>query len=218
MRCLPYLFIIGAVLFCVTAYAKTQDGETPAEESVCDELKWATPGLYGLCVAFCEAQDCEPDFTLANPLENCKPASRKILEKYRKKMRPGDPNMPCIQEPCPCWTQEELNLLWPPVHVHNQICELNYSIVDDLFGSVLNRDSFGLNVHEYPPPSYRLTTVQSESPMGTTPPSGPMCSFYLEEGEFLVSRGYYITFQEFLICEEQLNQKGAELGFDCFLP
>ena len=37
----------------------TPDLETPAEEGVCDSLKanTVTRGLYGLCVAFCEAQD-----------------------------------------------------------------------------------------------------------------------------------------------------------------
>ena len=35
---------------------KTADGVTPAEETVCDGL----PGReYGLCVAYCEAMDCE---------------------------------------------------------------------------------------------------------------------------------------------------------------
>jgi hypothetical protein len=41
------------------ALAQTPDGETPAEEAVCDPLQadGVTKGLYGLCVAFCEAQD-----------------------------------------------------------------------------------------------------------------------------------------------------------------
>ena len=41
------------------ASAQTPDGETPAEEQVCDPLRadGVTKGLYGLCVAFCEAHD-----------------------------------------------------------------------------------------------------------------------------------------------------------------
>ncbi|ETW95221.1 MAG: hypothetical protein ETSY1_31500 [Candidatus Entotheonella factor] len=46
-----------AVLICAPmSQAKTPDGRTPAEETVCDELEGA---LYGLCVAFCEAMDCD---------------------------------------------------------------------------------------------------------------------------------------------------------------
>ena len=47
--CIP-LFFCGAVL------AQTFDGRTPAEEEDCDSL---TGAAYGLCVAFCEAQDCD---------------------------------------------------------------------------------------------------------------------------------------------------------------
>jgi hypothetical protein len=96
---------------------RTPDGMTPAEEDICDDLKGATRGLYGLCVAFCEAHDseCVPDFSLENPFRDCKKRDRKILEKYRQKMREGDPEMPCLpsagEDPefaCPCWSQEDL--------------------------------------------------------------------------------------------------------------
>ena len=53
------LLVSVLVLVAATGYAQTPDGETPANEGVCDELIGLTPGLYGLCVAFCEAQDCE---------------------------------------------------------------------------------------------------------------------------------------------------------------
>ena len=36
------------------------------------------------------------------------PPRTKILDNYRKKMRDGDPDMPCIQAPCPCWSADEL--------------------------------------------------------------------------------------------------------------
>jgi hypothetical protein len=38
------------------AWAKTPDGQTPAEERVCDGL---TGAAFGLCNAYCEAQDCD---------------------------------------------------------------------------------------------------------------------------------------------------------------
>ena len=85
-----------------TAVAQTPDGETPANEGVCDSLQGtATPGLYGLCVAYCEAQDLD-SFDKSPPNE-------KILANYRKKMRAGDPDMPCIQVPCPCWSAAEMD-------------------------------------------------------------------------------------------------------------
>lgn len=88
--------------------AQTPDGQTPAEESVCDVVKGGTPGLYGLCVAYCEAQDLDGyDFNDPNTAQKAAP-NRKILENYRKKMQPGDPDMPCLQVPCPCWDESDL--------------------------------------------------------------------------------------------------------------
>lgn len=78
----------------------TPDGETPANEAVCDSLVGGTPGLYGLCVAYCEAQDL--DAFEKNP------PSTQILANYRKMMKDGDPDMPCVQNPCPCWTESEI--------------------------------------------------------------------------------------------------------------
>ena len=96
--------------------AQTPDGQTPAEETVCDPLKadGVSKGLYGLCVAFCEAQDhtdvsipiTEAELLL---LEESAPSGR-ILENYNKKKTETDPAMPCIlvEEPCPCWSASEL--------------------------------------------------------------------------------------------------------------
>lgn len=80
--------------------AQTPDGETPANEGVCDALQGASPGLYGLCVAYCEAQDLDHF--------DKEPPNTRILANYRKKMKAGDPDMPCIQLPCPCWSNDEL--------------------------------------------------------------------------------------------------------------
>ena len=48
--------MLAAFAFAPMGHAKTPDGQTPAEETVCDDLEGA---LYGLCVAFCEAMDCD---------------------------------------------------------------------------------------------------------------------------------------------------------------
>lgn len=95
-----FALITGLATMSGNALASTPDGETPANEGICDGLQGGTGGLYGLCVAYCEAQDLDTF--------NKKPPSLKILANYRKKMQPGDIDMPCVQVSCPCWTEEEL--------------------------------------------------------------------------------------------------------------
>lgn len=87
-----------------SAIASTPDGETPANEGVCNVLQadGITPGLYGLCVAYCEAQDLDL-------LADKDPPNSKILGNYNKRKQVTDPDMPCIQTPCPCWSTEQIN-------------------------------------------------------------------------------------------------------------
>ena len=99
MRTLTFsVFLLIACTFTGSpAFAQTQDGVTPAEEGVCDALKAAgvTKGLYGLCVAYCEAEA----------------QSENVLENYNRKRAEDDPEMPCVEPPtasCPCWTAEML--------------------------------------------------------------------------------------------------------------
>ncbi len=92
--------IMGLLFLNSHAIASTPDGETPANEGVCDGLKGATPGLYGLCVAYCEAQDLDTF--------DKEPPNTKILANYNKKKQAGDPDMPCVKVPCPCWSDAEL--------------------------------------------------------------------------------------------------------------
>jgi len=95
-------FFIAGIAISAPAMAETPDGTTPANETVCDGLKTnATPGLYGLCVAYCEAQDLDIVGDKETP-------DNKILANYRKRMQSGDPDMPCIKVPCPCWSDAEL--------------------------------------------------------------------------------------------------------------
>lgn len=95
------VLLTGLTMMSGSAMAQTPDGETPANEGVCDVVQGGTPGLYGLCVAYCEAQDLDLVGDKETP-------NNKILANYRKKMRTGDPDMPCIQVPCPCWTADQL--------------------------------------------------------------------------------------------------------------
>ena len=95
-----FVLMLALVSINGSVIAATADGSTPANEGICDSLQGGTGGLYGLCVAYCEAQDLDS--------VDKEPPSTKILENYRKKMQPGDPDMPCIQKPCPCWSAEQL--------------------------------------------------------------------------------------------------------------
>jgi hypothetical protein len=113
------VIILVTVVACICAVsvtgvsAKTRDGVTPAEESVCDALADGTPGLFGLCVAYCEAKDCD------DPLSDCGTSGEKILENYNKKKAPGDPDMPCIAKAptsaaCPCFSEDDVLALNTP--------------------------------------------------------------------------------------------------------
>ena len=83
---------LSTLLASLAVYAQgTPDGETPANEGVCDELMGGTPGLYGLCVGFCEAQDCEATFneTTGDVTfdASCKPSSTRLLANYNKRVK-----------------------------------------------------------------------------------------------------------------------------------
>jgi hypothetical protein len=97
-------FLAIAVLATMSppVLATTPDGETPANEGVCNGLKaeGVTPALYGLCVAYCEAQDLD--------ITDKDPPNIKILENYNKRKLATDPAMPCLKVPCPCWEDAEL--------------------------------------------------------------------------------------------------------------
>lgn len=97
-----FALLTGLATISGTAVASTPDGVTPANEGVCDALQGGTGGLYGLCVAYCEAQDL--DSVASGRMPNTK-----ILANYRKKMQPGDLDMPCVQPSCPCWTDTQLS-------------------------------------------------------------------------------------------------------------
>ena len=111
-----------ACLMAPVAFAQTPDGQTPAEETVCNPLKadGITKGLYGLCVAFCEAHDhADADASITEDdlaLLEAEAPSGRILANYDKKKTETDPAMPCIlvEEPCPCWSAAELASIGDP--------------------------------------------------------------------------------------------------------
>ncbi len=88
------------------------DEKTPLDADQCEKLIEATPDLHRLCVAYCKPQNSD----LAG-LENSDAArqygNEQILKSYRKKMQPGDPDMLCVRQSCPCWTKLELHTAFP---------------------------------------------------------------------------------------------------------
>ena len=93
-----FCFISAMVLGMGTAaFAQTPDGETPAEETICDGQVGAA---FGLCNAYCEAMDCDSVDAQASPI-----ACEKVATKY---MNITGAMPPCEEEPAPmCNNLEE---------------------------------------------------------------------------------------------------------------
>jgi hypothetical protein len=109
------LFVVVCVLAVLGAVTVFVAQAPPPEEGICDHLSNYTPGLYGLCVAFNEAQDCVPDYNLVDPFEGCTPAAEKILEVYNRKKLSGDPDMPgVVPGACRCFDQEMVSAIHTP--------------------------------------------------------------------------------------------------------
>ena len=93
---------VGITMFSF-AFAQTLDGQMVVQEAACAPLKkdGVTTVLYGLCIAYCEAQVyMSPDPLISETLlEEQEEAglSDRSFASYNKKKRPSDPNMPCIQ-------------------------------------------------------------------------------------------------------------------------
>lgn len=111
--------LLAFMSYGLPASSQTPDGITPARESVCDPLKagGVTKGLYGLCVAFCEAHDAA-DLSVPLTKDNLakliasKPNGQ-LLQKYNDKKQASDPDMPCLnvvvtENACPCWTEGQI--------------------------------------------------------------------------------------------------------------
>ena len=91
-----YLLIMLSALLCgPLAFAKTPDGLTPAEETVCDEAGYKGKA-WGLCNAYCEAMDCDS----AEPHASDK-ACEAVFKNWLKAVD-GEDILPCPSEPeCP---------------------------------------------------------------------------------------------------------------------
>lgn len=92
------LFLLLTCLFFLVAAAmgQTPDGETPAQESVCDG---ETGAAFGLCNAYCEAMDCHLD----NPQ-----ASDNACTRVGNKFEQVTGRRPPCELSCPCFTASDL--------------------------------------------------------------------------------------------------------------
>ena len=85
------------LVFAGAAFAKTPDGKPPSVETVCDNEKGV---LFGLCNAYCEAQDCtDPNQHSSNT------ACQQLIKNWNKHSE-GRP-FPC-ETTCPCADMLEL--------------------------------------------------------------------------------------------------------------
>lgn len=94
-----FILAIGFIWgIAMAAQAKTPDGATPAEETVCDGL--AGP-LFGLCNAYCEAMDCGDPNQAASD-QSC----QRVLDNFIR--HSGGDVPPCVAF-CPCYTSSEID-------------------------------------------------------------------------------------------------------------
>jgi hypothetical protein len=78
---------------------------------VCDPLFGGTPGLFGMCLAYCKAGELEAVLlersVEAQKLERLAARKDKVLSYYNSRRQASDPEMPCIQQSaCPCWGED----------------------------------------------------------------------------------------------------------------
>ena len=90
-RLVMCLMVLSMILLYNPAFARTPDGQTPAQESVCDGQSGAA---FGLCNAYCEAMDCD---------SSSPQASATACDKVRAGfVRVTGVDIPCEAEPIVC--------------------------------------------------------------------------------------------------------------------
>jgi hypothetical protein len=183
------------------AVAQTPDREPPANEGVCDVLlAGSTHGLYGLCVAYCEALDC--DRQLSGNVQCNNPPSSKILENYNRLKQEGDPEMPCRREGCPCFNEQDLDRLVPTL----DRCTNNLNLSPDQQEWVT---CTSLNTDECANP---IASIGAASIANWPSRGGLICLFTVgREIKFM-----HTTPEEAVVCDQRIQDYGALFGWDCF--
>ena len=109
---LSFVLLCFALSSATIPSAQTMDDRTPPDASQCVKLIDGTPDLHRLCVAYCEPQNSDPAGLESSDVAR-QYSDEQVLKSYRKKMQPGDPDMPCVRQSCPCWTKQELHTAFP---------------------------------------------------------------------------------------------------------
>jgi hypothetical protein len=200
--------LVLGILSAQTTLASTPDGFTPPNEGVCDPLQadGISKGLYGLCVAFCEAQDWADEAIPTSEegllaLEQGKPSGR-ILANYNKKKGASDPDMPCIlvQEPCPCWNAAEIASIDGVVDGGTAYAACSTFSTYQI--TIIGED-------EVPLPPYNQHYAYSQV-IGT-----PACGYSDPTSSPPVQRQVTITPEQFQACEVQVQQQAQAIGEVC---
>lgn len=199
--------------------AQTPDGSSPNSEGVCNGLQETAPRLYGLCLAYCEALDCEL-LSLGDGGEaiQCnRPADSRILDLYNRHRRAGDPAMPCLPAdpgPCPCWSTGEIDDVLPVVRPGTSSTNCRNDLDPTASGiTCATLNSAG------GPCSFVYLTFNGAAQVGYFPEQGYRCGYVRgSSGPTAVVRSLAIDAATAAACLDQLSQQGAAAGFSCFGP
>ena len=187
------------------AHGGTPDGMTPAMEDICDQYEGTK--AKGLCVAFCEAKDCD---TGAKNDKSCD----KIKENFQKIT--GEDYFPC-EARCPCWDIGRLDRVTPD-NVHMGYSRFTASCY--LFRSSYNWEHMLLHADEVidefnarPTIGYGVFTTQ----FGEVPRIECLQLTKVSPRTGIISEGWShepleVTREEYDICLADLQSRCSELG------
>lgn len=149
-----WILVFCALVFgAVAVSAKTPDGKTPSEETICDNEEGAA---YGLCVAYCEAMDCTDPNQHASD-QGCQ-SVKTNFEKHTE--RP----LPCLIN-CPCAATLQLFASIANGTVHVQECiefpDLLYVRTDAGEANIESGESSNCNVNGQLPLTVQLTPAEN---------------------------------------------------------
>lgn len=198
-RKLAYMYFLTIFLLSIsvgTVHAQTPDGVPPANEGVCDVLKaqGVTTKLYGLCVAYCEALDCDlQQLEPAKIVMQCRAPSSKILQRYNALKTPTDPQMPCVQpQGCPCWTTQEIGAIGLTWYPNSEV---------DFFPNDMSPAYISYSLVEISPDAYQFGTVSYWSD------TGPECIYAYYDPNSYTVRNQQISLQQADECKAEIMQQ-----------
>jgi hypothetical protein len=183
---------------------------------VCDPLADATRGLKYLCIAFCELQDCQPDYSLENPFQNCSRSSKWLFARYEARRGAGDPDMPCVKAPdtaaeCPCWARNELASL----RGNGAPDEISACFQNVSGTGLVNYDAWQISNAPGQTMKY-LTTISSIE--NSESDGSAVCSLVdtCDDGNCMgANRFMGITAEQFAACEQDVYQSALDRGLTC---